>query len=134
MTKTGDYSELRMELSLPGSGLNERRYPHIFPSVPVASAAEQDTPSTGWQSLQQEHTLRSGTISSPPSRDQSNQENSWLFYLAEIALRRIMNRVLLVRYKTHVRDLSTLENKLSEIHVQELRETVREVDLEIHQW
>lgn len=57
------FSEVRIELSLPGFGLQDLSYPTSFPS--------------------------------PPSEHLENDAaRAWYYYLAEIALRRLANRIL----------------------------------------
>ena len=87
--------ELRFELGLPGSGLNEMRYPHLFPSPPLnvqngAEASSYDAPDIHWPSP------RPGISNS----DRQNLELGWFFYLAEIALKRIVHNVVSWLYKS----------------------------------
>ncbi|KAJ9143827.1 C6 zinc finger domain containing protein [Pleurostoma richardsiae] len=72
--------ELRTELGLPGSSLNEMRYPHLYPSPPGPSHAHMTVPGEGSE------------------RGRDRLELGWFFYLSEIALRRIMNDALSSRY------------------------------------
>ncbi|KPM38222.1 hypothetical protein AK830_g8341 [Neonectria ditissima] len=74
--------ELRTELGLPGSSLNEMQYSHVYPSPPSPSQ------------LAGNHTRPE----SAAQRERDRLENGWFFYLAEIALRRIMNEALSARY------------------------------------
>ncbi|RSL77498.1 hypothetical protein CEP51_009034 [Fusarium floridanum] len=69
--------ELRTELGLPGSILNDMQYSHLYPSPPGPSQLVTD---------------RMGPES-------EHLEKGWFFYLAEIALRRIMNEALSARYR-----------------------------------
>ncbi|KAI8663894.1 Zn(2)-C6 fungal-type domain-containing protein [Fusarium keratoplasticum] len=69
--------ELRTELGLPGSILNDMQYSHLYPSPPGPSQLVAD---------------RMGPES-------EHLEKGWFFYLAEIALRRIMNEALSARYR-----------------------------------
>ncbi|KAK9802103.1 putative Zn(2)-C6 fungal-type domain-containing protein [Seiridium cardinale] len=71
--------ELRTELGLPGSSLNEMRYPNVYPSPPISVPLAWDTSET-------------------TERSRTELELAWFFYLAEIALRRIMNDALSIRY------------------------------------
>ncbi|KAI0376031.1 hypothetical protein F5Y04DRAFT_274053 [Hypomontagnella monticulosa] len=59
--------ELRAEMQLPASGLLRFKYPDLFPALPASEAGN-------YSALE--------------------EERSWLYYLAEISLRNIMNRVL----------------------------------------
>lgn len=76
-------SELRTELGLPGSGLSDMRYPHLYPSPPPPMPKSWESASCGL---------------SGDDRGRSEIEESWFFYLAEIAVRRIMNCALSARY------------------------------------
>lgn len=77
---------MRTELGLPGSSLNEMHYPHVYPSPPSPrqpSRPGEPFPFPG------------------PDAERSSRgwlELGWFFYLAEIALRRIMNEALSARY------------------------------------
>jgi hypothetical protein len=105
-------------LGLPGSGITESRYPHIFPSppnfedpdpnlrVPLGESRSFQTPSF--------------------ETDRAHLVTGWFFYLGEIALKRLMNRILLYRYR---------ENSNSEEqNDSELRQSVSEFDLQLEQW
>ncbi|KAF7554303.1 hypothetical protein G7Z17_g2998 [Cylindrodendrum hubeiense] len=74
--------ELRTELGLPGSSLNEMQYYHVYPSPPTPSQL------TGGHTRSE----------SAAKRERDRLEIGWFFYLAEIALRRIMNEALSSRY------------------------------------
>ncbi|KAK0803827.1 hypothetical protein LTR59_004614 [Friedmanniomyces endolithicus] len=101
--------EFRVELPLPQSELASYHHPQMFPSPRSPTHAdEQDTPigrSAGV--LCEESTpslLREPSTSSAHSRDYinprervarlCNEEESWYYYLTEIALRRIGNRII----------------------------------------
>ncbi|KAE9363780.1 hypothetical protein N431DRAFT_356437 [Stipitochalara longipes BDJ] len=84
-------------LRLPGSGLGEVDYPHLYPSPP------QDIPDIYEQ-----------TFTSPPSSwpfsspaqthvDRQNLQLAWYFYLAEIAMKRILNNLLIWQYDNRPR-------------------------------
>ncbi|KAH8694481.1 hypothetical protein BGZ61DRAFT_352352 [Ilyonectria robusta] len=70
------------ELGLPGSSLNEMQYYHVYPSPPSPSQL------TGGHTRSE----------SAAQRERDRLETGWFFYLAEIALRRIMNEALSARY------------------------------------
>jgi hypothetical protein len=79
--------ELRFELNLPGAGLNEIQYPHLFPSPPIGihhASISEEMEGAYWPSPQ----------SWTNSNDQQYLELGWLFYLAEIALKRIVHNVI----------------------------------------
>lgn len=98
-------SELRIELHLPFTG--RFKYPDLFPSLsfpssselqPLTMAVSTDVSHPGlspwspaaWQSSPEGtgHTLGSDSVLQP------EEERSWLYYLAEISLRSLMNRTL----------------------------------------
>lgn len=84
--------ELRADLQLPASGLLRFKYPDLFPflSFPFASEAAAISPEQGlWP---EEFSPASQPLSDGNLRPE--EERSWLYYLAEISLRKIMNRVL----------------------------------------
>ena len=72
--------ELRTELELPGSTLNEMQYSHEYPSPPNPAQ------------------LVAGHGQGQTQVQREQLERGWFFYLAEIALRRIMNDALSSRY------------------------------------
>ncbi|KAJ2896809.1 hypothetical protein MKZ38_005219 [Zalerion maritima] len=77
--------ELRTELGLPGSGLNEMNYPNLYPTPPSPGSVEMAGSGSG----------RNAAIE---IFQRQNLEAGWFFYLAEIALRRTMNDALSCRY------------------------------------
>ncbi|KAL3466524.1 hypothetical protein BJX64DRAFT_250226 [Aspergillus heterothallicus] len=70
--------ELCIELGLSGSSLNEMPYPHVYPSPPSLSILTD--------------------LSATTRQGKEDLERGWFFYLAEIALRRIMNDAISSRY------------------------------------
>lgn len=85
--------ELRAELQLPTSGLLDFKYPDLFPylSLPTSSEHNIDTPA-----IQGE--LVYDTPSTVSTSLDLDEERSWLHYLAEISLRKLMNRILEALY------------------------------------
>lgn len=114
--------EIRLELGLPGSGINESQYPHIFPSPPsFGDVQEIETCSEEMLPLK----------SSPLESDRAHLETSWFFYLGEIAIRKLMNRILSSRYENgRVESGSTLEADIG----LDLVSTIAEFDLQLQQW
>lgn len=84
--------ELRAEIELPNSSLADFHYPDMYPSPP-------DVPS---EVSHGEATFQSGLQRSSGGRrslgSHRQHEQSWFYYLTEITLRRIVNRVLNVLY------------------------------------
>ena len=96
--------EIRVELPLPQSAIAEYEYPALFPTPPTLSdeyPKHQDQTSI-WTSSEyvtrtpDEHTTPglSGLGVCNHITKLFNEEQSWYYYLTEVALRRIGNRVL----------------------------------------
>jgi hypothetical protein len=93
--------EVREELDLPQSDLCKLGYPYLFPSPPTPSSPVQKAQDAGYTQTPASTTTDSSQIlSMASSSDHQNfEEQSWFYYLSEIALRRIENRVLNTFYK-----------------------------------
>ncbi|PMD33104.1 hypothetical protein L207DRAFT_399121, partial [Hyaloscypha variabilis F] len=85
--------EMRVELHLPQSAIANIDYPHMFPSPPSHPADESGSEQVEGDTLRFEEGLR----------DYTNkvlvEEKSWYYYLTEVALRRIGNRILNTFYR-----------------------------------
>ncbi|CAK7234072.1 Zcf27p [Sporothrix curviconia] len=81
--------ELRLELGLPGSGINAIRYPHVFPCVPDMEIDGHAV------SVDSEGFL----VTNQPEVDRSHLTFGWFFFLAEITLKRLMYRIINSRYQ-----------------------------------
>ena len=77
---------MRTEIRLPPSGLSKINYPNVFPTPPCGSPE----PSTG---IPYSNGLNESSHQSPSNLD-PELEQSWGYYLADIAVRRIGNRVI----------------------------------------
>lgn len=100
--------EIRVELPLPQSAIAEYEYPALFPTPPTlpeeySKHRDQTSDSTNSESL---HGLPDVDQSGLPSwgicnhiSKLFNEEQSWYYYLTELALRRIGNRVLNAFYR-----------------------------------
>ncbi|TKA78035.1 hypothetical protein B0A55_02115 [Friedmanniomyces simplex] len=101
--------EFRVELPLPQSELASYHHPQMFPSPrsPAHSDGQDAPPGRSVGVLCEDSTpslLREPSVSSTHSRDYvnprervarlCNEEESWYYYLTEIALRRIGNRII----------------------------------------
>ena len=115
--------ELRLEIGLPGSGINESSYPHIFPSPPNFEELESDL-STLVRGARSFHTPSFET-------DRAHLVTGWFFYLGEIALKRLMNRILLYRYGDNC---SRCDERPEQEGDLELRQSISEFDLQLEQW
>ena len=98
------FSEIMVELRFPASGLTTLNYTQSFPSPPGASGDGQKS----WHSSEdrQADTISAGGLA-------PELERSWYYYLADIAVRRILQRVFDLFYRSshHVwtqQDLSRL--------------------------
>ncbi|OBT86994.1 hypothetical protein VE02_04598 [Pseudogymnoascus sp. 03VT05] len=85
--------EIRVELPLPQSGIASIEYPHLFPSPPSHSRN-----STG-RTLHGSEILSADPGLMHDSDKDLNEEKSWYYYLTEVALRRISNRILSTFYR-----------------------------------
>lgn len=87
--------ELRAELQLPASGLTFK-YPDIFPSLSLPGTSAYTTARPPPTEMTWESPCGSMTQTSPASVTslEPAEEISWLHYLAEISLRKIMNQIL----------------------------------------
>ncbi|KAI9167955.1 hypothetical protein HJFPF1_04098 [Paramyrothecium foliicola] len=88
--------ELRAELNLPNSSLVDVQNPELHPSPPTFNVDEMAvSPETGGSGS------RNLISASPISQQQ--KEQTWFYYLTEITLRRMANRVLNMLYtESHV--------------------------------
>ncbi|CAG8089198.1 unnamed protein product [Penicillium olsonii] len=100
--------EIRVELPLPQSAIAEYEYPALFPTPPTLPDKYpngEDDPSGGTSSGTAPWSL-DGERSNIPPRGIYNhitnlfdEQQSWYYYLTEVALRRIGNRVLNAFYR-----------------------------------
>jgi hypothetical protein len=116
--------ELRTELDVAQSDLCKIGYPYPFPSPPSPRSPSQ-TPQMPVHTPTPPYTTgaSSQTLASTPSQSyQGIEEQSWFYYLSEIALRRIENRVLNTFYKedhyswtrTNIDDMITAATNVEE--------------------
>ncbi|KFY90218.1 hypothetical protein V500_05231 [Pseudogymnoascus sp. VKM F-4518 (FW-2643)] len=85
--------EIRVELPLPQSGIASIEYPHLFPSPPSHSRSEMLSADRG--------------LMHDTDKD-LNEEKSWYYYLTEVALRRISNRILSTFYRQDHRNWNNI--------------------------
>ncbi len=84
--------EVRLHLRLPGSGLGEIDYPHLYPSPPKEFPGGYDQTSSSSAGF---------WSSSSPTQSSTDRQYlllGWYFYLAEIWMKRIFNNLLVWRY------------------------------------
>lgn len=93
--------EIRTELELPQSDLCKLEYPYLFPSPPNPPSPVQipdnSLPTSTPGSTATPASQAFSTASS--SSCQREEEQSWFYYLSEIALRRIENHILNTFYR-----------------------------------
>lgn len=95
--------EIRVELPLPQSAIAEYEYPALFPTPPTLSEEypKHRDPTFGWDSAEPVTRSPDGNTTGFAGMGVCNhitklfnEEQSWYYYLTEVALRRIGNRVL----------------------------------------
>lgn len=116
-----NYSEVRFELEMPGSGLCEMDYPHSFPSPPLEYREDQgtspdDSSAMNWSSPKP----------SVNAFDRQYLERGWYFYLAEIALKRMLHNIIVRRFQSKMWNQPEAES--------DLEQNVREFDMQVEQW
>ncbi|KAK6379238.1 hypothetical protein LTS17_006156 [Exophiala oligosperma] len=83
--------EIRQEIHVPESGLSNITYPYLFPSPPTPSSPVINAQTvSSFTSMQ---ASPNSTVSGPQIIGFSEQQ-SWFYYLTEITLARIDNRIL----------------------------------------
>ncbi|KAL7625818.1 hypothetical protein AAE478_005041 [Parahypoxylon ruwenzoriense] len=114
--------ELRAELQLPASGLLQFKYPGLFPALSFPPELQNSSPA-----VQTERELYAGLMdrshtSNPEKYSILEEERSWLYYLAEISLRGIMNRLLADYYgegeTAWINDISSLRKRYKDYHME----------------
>lgn len=121
--------ELREVLDLPQSDLCKLSYPYLFPSPP--------TPLSPVRSPEDAFNLQTPASStSMPSQMASNssvasyqqtEEQSWFYYLSEIALRRIQNRVLNAFYRQD-------PTSWAQMNVRDMISIVGDIETQLNIW
>ncbi|KAH8601506.1 hypothetical protein B0O99DRAFT_500909, partial [Bisporella sp. PMI_857] len=118
--------EMREEMSLPESGLSELHYPYMFPSPPrsgtpeAASQAVLSNPSGPW------NVSALDSLAESPIPESDTQQ-SWLYYMTEIALRRIGNRVSNAFYHSDHTYWATF-------NIFEAHEIAQQFELQLDEW
>lgn len=110
---------MRIELPLPQSTVADVDYPHMFPNPPSHSmdglglgSHNSDSISFGWDT-------------DSASNKVINEEKSWYYYLTEVALRRIGNRILNTFYR---------QDHTSWLHITPLIPIAKEFEEQILVW
>lgn len=105
--------ELRLEIHVPSSGLAKINPSDVFPTPPSGI----QSPRLGAEQL----------LESNYSSDHIDQEQSWYYYLADIAVRKIINRLLNVFYREDA--LAWLS-----MPVERMTRIASEIDSQLTQW
>ena len=112
--------EVSIEIRFPSSGLTKLNYTSAFPPPPKASDTED------WYRM---HTATD--VASPHSvrstQSQNDFEIGWYYYLADIAARRLLQRVIDVFYRAN-------ETTWLELPLAYLVHTVDELDRQLGEW
>lgn len=111
--------EMRAELDLPQSALCKVAYPDLFPSPPTPSSpAESPLEHLSHQTPMSTTTPHSSTSTNTLH---NLEQQSWFYYMSEIALRRIENRVLNAFYKQkhhHWTNIADMINAANQVEAQ----------------
>ncbi|KAG0137436.1 hypothetical protein HOY82DRAFT_372808 [Tuber indicum] len=139
--------ELCSQLATSHSGLNELDYPHAFPSPPreiSTSVAFQSSNSFFEQprSAQILSPRASATTAPPLPEDRREDELTWFYYLAEIALRKVelrMSETFSLSPPAHASSMSAstpagLEDTQRPIKTEDLLSSAYEFELQLDLW
>ncbi|KPI36833.1 uncharacterized protein AB675_11831 [Cyphellophora attinorum] len=85
-------AEFRVELPLPQSELADYEYPRLFPSPPSPPSPHQYEDVDGHTA--DEHSSHALNLHNDEAAESIRQTESWYYYLTEVALRRIGNRII----------------------------------------
>lgn len=112
-------SEFRVELPLPQSEIADYDFPNLFPSPPSPAAVDglipegsdmpQHANGIGLASLNRTKSIEDRDEIRLHAKKLCNEEESWYYYLTEIALRRIGNRVINTFFRQDRRDWMHIE-------------------------
>lgn len=112
-------SEVSVEFRFPASGLTKLNYTSHFPQPPLATSTEQ---------LYRIHTDPGVEPQATHSVNVHNElETGWYYYLADIAARRILQRVIQSFYESS-------ESNWIELPLQDILHTAEELDRQLTEW
>jgi len=112
-------SEISVELQVPSSGLTAQNYTQSFPSPP-------DNNDDDCSSMVASPTLMCYTSPAPFMERLPQIEASWYYYLADIAARRILQRVMDTFYT------ETVSSQLG--NIPNMSKAAEELSRQIEQW
>lgn len=101
--------EMRVEITLPASAVSDMLFPDLFPSPPDEYGLVAHHEASTEETSQAKSPPDSGIHSKRQSIALHNQTQSWYYYLTEIALRRLGNRVLNRFYKESFHSWSQMD-------------------------
>lgn len=112
-------SETSIEIRFPSSGLTKLNYTSHFPAPPVATASAD---------FYYMHSNFGPDIdSTSPARIHNEFEEGWYYYLADIAARRLLQRVISSSYSAG--EVAWLDEPF-----QTLLQTAEELDRQLSEW
>ncbi|KAL6240258.1 hypothetical protein RBB50_012824 [Rhinocladiella similis] len=135
--------EFRVELPLPQSEIGSFRHPNLFPSPPSPATpvmvehnmSPQSAVLSSYSGSDSRRTLSTGLPTDPrleeelflkqQSKRLCREEESWYYYLTEIALRRIGNRIINTFFR---------QDRTSWLNVRPLLRIAQEFDVQISSW
>lgn len=107
-----------MEINLPPSGLAKVNYPDVFPTPPGGSPEPPDDPEASGATKRH---------SSSAQRLTPNSEEVWSYYLSEIAVRKIGNRLMNCFYKE-------AEGSWLSMPLDRMIRVAEELEIQLTQW
>jgi hypothetical protein len=107
-----------MDIDVPLSGLGKLTYPVVLPTPPVSS---RSFPATSPESLY------STPHEDESSKTQTDLEKSWRYYLADIAVQQMANRLVNTFYSDHSRSWLTMP-------VERMVRVAEELEMQMVQW
>lgn len=110
--------ETSIEIRFPSSGLTKLNYTSHFPAPPLATA-------TDTEEFYQLHSYFDDATS--PARIHNEFEEGWYYYLAEIAARRILQRVISSSYNGG-------ESAWVDVSLHSMLQTAEELDRQLTEW
>lgn len=108
--------EFRVELPLPQSEISLGEYPNLFPSPPSPIPSKGNSQSS---IAEEDLELRQHTVRL------CNEEESWYYYLTEIALRRIGNRIINTFFQ---------QERSSWLNIKPLLRVAQEFEVQVSSW
>lgn len=109
-----------MEIDLPPSGLANVAYPDVFPTPPCPLGAEDSIVDTISDGSSHYH-----SITDQPA--EPDLEKIWSYYLSELAVRKIANRIMNCFYKENERHWLTMP-------LDRMIRVANELELQVTQW